>query len=517
MYGVSDTVEVTLQVRAQPGYLNYSYRLQLKQMCAFSGDQVYYPVYLTNPEPVAGYEILIAYDSTRLSLQDIVENEIGGHTSEYFNYNLIQSGVVDSFPAVRVVAIRDLANAVYTPPFPADTGQVLFYLVFDVAYDIPPNSAADVKFVVNELSDNTLSDTTGLILHTPVIIDVATQGSEPGDCSFEEYFVAMGDSTQIAWDIALVDGFDWVEGWENCDPVSYCPAGVITVNPALVGDVNLNTYPYEVADAVMLAKVFVGIYHIDDDTTTPPVGWTMAEWNKSKVNSDINLNGFYYEMGDLILLVAIINGFVNPPQTGDGEGTVDVAIRGDAIYLRNDTEISALYLELEPEIPIGNIEFGRVTEKMTADWNEVDGKLRILIWGVGDCYIPPGEWKLMEVRGCPDLKITKVEAGSPWGTLLKANWNSAPPFSIERVYPNPFKRMVTVDFTLRQKSPVELKVYDVSGKLVKRISAGQLEPGKHTIAWDGKNSQMRSVSSGVYFLELESLVGRSAKKILLLR
>jgi len=64
---------------------------------------------------------------------------------------------------------------------------------------------------------------------------------------------------------------------------------------------------------------------------------------------------------------------------------------------------------------------------------------------------------------------------------------------------------------------VELKVYDVSGKLVKRISAGQLEPGKHTIAWDGKNSQMRSVSSGVYFLELESLVGRSAKKILLLR
>jgi flagellar hook assembly protein FlgD len=46
---------------------------------------------------------------------------------------------------------------------------------------------------------------------------------------------------------------------------------------------------------------------------------------------------------------------------------------------------------------------------------------------------------------------------------------------------------------------VDLKIYDASGKLVRTLFNGNMDPGIHKIVWDGKNSKGGTVSSGVYF------------------
>ncbi|GAH94065.1 unnamed protein product [marine sediment metagenome] len=50
---------------------------------------------------------------------------------------------------------------------------------------------------------------------------------------------------------------------------------------------------------------------------------------------------------------------------------------------------------------------------------------------------------------------------------------------------------------------VLLKVYDRTGRLIRTLVERQVEPpGEKTVYWDGKDNNLRKVSSGIYFLRL---------------
>ena len=53
-----------------------------------------------------------------------------------------------------------------------------------------------------------------------------------------------------------------------------------------------------------------------------------------------------------------------------------------------------------------------------------------------------------------------------------------------------------------ERSSVILKVYDVTGKLVKRLMEGRKRPGYYKVEWDGRNDGGEKISSGVYFYSL---------------
>jgi hypothetical protein len=50
----------------------------------------------------------------------------------------------------------------------------------------------------------------------------------------------------------------------------------------------------------------------------------------------------------------------------------------------------------------------------------------------------------------------------------------------------------------------EVSVFDVSGRLVRRIARGSYGAGYQVASWDGKDEQGRRVSSGIYFLKAKS-------------
>jgi hypothetical protein len=88
------------------------------------------------------------------------------------------------------------------------------------------------------------------------------------------------------------------------------------------------------------------------------------------------------------------------------------------------------------------------------------------------------------------------------------------------VAPNPFNPRTTFGFTLARDARVELAVYDVRGRLVRRVLDEAIEAGAHPgqASWDGNDDQGRAAPSGTYFLRMKTSEGFSeARKMTLLR
>lgn len=86
--------------------------------------------------------------------------------------------------------------------------------------------------------------------------------------------------------------------------------------------------------------------------------------------------------------------------------------------------------------------------------------------------------------------------------------------------PNPFNPRTTIGFSVAQSAHVELAVYDVRGRLVRRVLEAPVAAGAHPglAVWDGLDDQGRTAPSGAYFLRMTTDGGFSdAQKVTLLR
>jgi hypothetical protein len=72
---------------------------------------------------------------------------------------------------------------------------------------------------------------------------------------------------------------------------------------------------------------------------------------------------------------------------------------------------------------------------------------------------------------------------------------SDPVFS---AYPTPFEDATTLTFTLPAPAAVTLTVYDVLGRRMAVLVAGEQAPGAHRYAWDATDR-----AGGVYIARLE--------------
>jgi hypothetical protein len=79
--------------------------------------------------------------------------------------------------------------------------------------------------------------------------------------------------------------------------------------------------------------------------------------------------------------------------------------------------------------------------------------------------------------------------------------------------PNPFSGRSTLQLTLAAPAAVDLEVFDVAGRLVRRLKRGPIVAGRHHFEWDGRDRQGREVGPGVYFAKLTSGTTRLATKI----
>jgi len=98
---------------------------------------------------------------------------------------------------------------------------------------------------------------------------------------------------------------------------------------------------------------------------------------------------------------------------------------------------------------------------------------------------------------------------------------TAPPvparYALYQNYPNPFNPVTTIRFELPVASKAVLRVFDVSGRVVKTLVERPMDAGQHTVVWNGRSDAERTVASGVYFYRLHAGSFVATRKMVLLR
>ena len=85
-------------------------------------------------------------------------------------------------------------------------------------------------------------------------------------------------------------------------------------------------------------------------------------------------------------------------------------------------------------------------------------------------------------------------------------------------HPNPFNPHTEIRYELPETAVVSLMIYDVSGRLVRRLIDGDtVNAGRYSITWQGRDDAGRELSSGIYFTRFDAAGESHIGKLTLLR
>jgi hypothetical protein len=89
--------------------------------------------------------------------------------------------------------------------------------------------------------------------------------------------------------------------------------------------------------------------------------------------------------------------------------------------------------------------------------------------------------------------------------------------SLSQSFPNPMNPTASINFSIGTRGKVMLRIFDVSGRVMRTLVDEVKAVGRYSVIWDGKNDHGKQVGSGVFFYQLEAPGFTSAKKIVILK
>ena len=85
---------------------------------------------------------------------------------------------------------------------------------------------------------------------------------------------------------------------------------------------------------------------------------------------------------------------------------------------------------------------------------------------------------------------------------------------LEQSRPNPMRGgSVDISFVLPANGFVEMNIYDITGRRIRRLDRGNRTSGRHTLAWNGITGSGRAAPTGVYFVEVVTADSRDTMKL----
>lgn len=135
-----------------------------------------------------------------------------------------------------------------------------------------------------------------------------------------------------------------------------------------------------------------------------------------------------------------------------------------------------------------------------------------------------------------DLNVTTTDS-NPWYTYRGNSYRTgyynefrgieeppAPPpaeppekYTLSQNYPNPFNPETTIHFTLPKKSKIDLKIYDITGKLVRNLMDDTKDAGDYSVKWNGNDEENQPLPSGVYIYRITAGEFEKTRTCILLR
>jgi len=107
--------------------------------------------------------------------------------------------------------------------------------------------------------------------------------------------------------------------------------------------------------------------------------------------------------------------------------------------------------------------------------------------------------------------VEEKPTGNPWVT------HRVNGIELAQSRPNPVLSGTELAFELENPAQASLRIYDLTGKLVRTLVTGSLTAGSHTARWDTRDESGKPVASGVYFYRLESSGLLATKQLVVTR
>jgi hypothetical protein len=134
-------------------------------------------------------------------------------------------------------------------------------------------------------------------------------------------------------------------------------------------------------------------------------------------------------------------------------------------------------------------------EKVISDLDVTDGVLDLY-------FAPQADVAILSGLRIERLVSTGVESAP--GAPQKFNL---------RVYPNPFNPSTKVEYSLEKAGQVEISLFDVTGRLVRKLAQGFQTAGSHSLVMDGER-----LSAGMYLVSMNAGSGaRQVEKIVYIK
>ena len=112
-----------------------------------------------------------------------------------------------------------------------------------------------------------------------------------------------------------------------------------------------------------------------------------------------------------------------------------------------------------------------------------------------------------------------MDANSIWDKTSTTEDNLFPAdFKLKQNVPNPFNPSTTIIYNVpRGGGEVTLRIYDVSGRLIKTLVNGYQTEGVKAVSWNGQNDLGQPMASGMYFYRMTAPGFTQIKKMALVR
>ncbi|NOZ61414.1 MAG: T9SS type A sorting domain-containing protein [Calditrichaeota bacterium] len=119
------------------------------------------------------------------------------------------------------------------------------------------------------------------------------------------------------------------------------------------------------------------------------------------------------------------------------------------------------------------------------------------------------------------LKQIDLTGSFQFSPVVTVKIDAPQTFSLAQNYPNPFSlaqngAKTVIRFELPTAANVEIKIFDILGREVRRLVSGKQTAGVHRIHWDGTDGYGNPVSAGIYFYQMETAKFNDIKKLLIL-
>jgi hypothetical protein len=112
----------------------------------------------------------------------------------------------------------------------------------------------------------------------------------------------------------------------------------------------------------------------------------------------------------------------------------------------------------------------------------------------------------------PDINISLTKVG-----IEESEELTKPTAYLRILSSNPSCKDVTIAYRLGIPAHTTLKIYDISGKLVRTLVNSPKSANLYTISWDRKDNRGNEVPTGIYFCKLQAGKFRTVQKIMLIR